>query len=355
MLPLMPNQEFKSLKADQTRVPMTAVVVEEGLSCLTQLAIWSALLLGVAGTALGAASFASSQQNNGLIKDYIYSPPSAPPATVVGDQYCLEAVFADLRSRDVQLWTARSAGSGVATAPVVYSVAPGDTTAQATTLGAPKVSNLLQLLGRLNNFLPVFSPNAVLGGVVTVAYTQAGSELSTSLSDKLLTSFTLQQTTGSDETPSDAAVTVAGSLYLTPATVSTSASTIIGFRVNEGVPSLTGHRKLTSYQSDTSRDLPQVKLYLTLEVTSIDGATGTVTTTPLHQHQSVTYDFKLSGRLLPNGKILHMITLEPNKAQTFSATTTFASSDNPIAVHNVLTKLPTLYWELEEDASCELV
>lgn len=356
-----PNRRFK---ADQLQPPMTSVMVEEGLPCLTQLAIWSALLLGIAGTALGAASFASSQQNNGLIKDYIYSPPSAPPAAVVGDQYCLEAVFANLRSREVPLWTDRPTGSAVSVPPVVYSVAGSQTTAQATTLDASKVSNLLQLLQGLHNFLPVFSPTAVLGGVVTAFYTQATSLAPTSPTSKLLTAFTSTQTTSTTETPPSAHVTVAGSLYLTPAAFTALGPTLIGYKVLEAEPSSAGVRKIVSYQPDTSKSLPQVELYLTLNVASSTG--NTVSTTATNQAQSVTYDFKLSGRLLSNGKILHMITLEPSKSQSFSVTATHtpsatAAEPTPttttptLEVHNVLEHLPTLYWELEEDASCGLV
>jgi hypothetical protein len=61
-----------------------------------------------------------------------------------------------------------------------------------------------------------------------------------------------------------------------------------------------------------------------------------------------------------------MITLEPSKSQSFSVTATHTplgtvDVPNPITttatleVHNVLEHLPTLYWELEEDASCGLV
>lgn len=346
MQPLVhPTMDRVPLKHGPHGAPMSAVVVEEGLPCLTQLAIWSALLLGVAGTALGAAGFAFSQQNKGLIEEYVYSPPAAPPSSVLGGDHCLESVFMDLKGREVQLWTPAPAGgaaSGVSwPSPVVYVIEGGRPTAQAERLGQQNVGDLLAILRSMNTFMPSFTPSSVLGGKATVLYTPAPVAVAASITGKTPLSFAHTQTPVSGGM-TGIPITITGRLYLSLAAVSDVEPVLLTFQVHEEIPSMLGVRKIVSYSA--AGTYPTISMLTKLSTSYLFN--GVQTTTEVDM--TVVYEVQLSGRRLANGKFLHGVYLVPQSA------TTLQIEAETIAFGG-LTKLPSFYWELEEDARCGLV
>jgi len=345
-----PTMNRMPLKRAPPDAHMSAMVVEEGLPCLTQLAIWSALLLGVAGTVLGAAGLASSQQNKGILEEYVYSPPAAPPSSLLGADHCLDAVFGDLKAREVLLWPPAPAGgaaSGVSwVSPDVYVVKGGQTTAQAQRVGNQGVGNLLQLLKGINTFLPSFTPSAVLSGEVTAIYTP--SPVSAPPSNAGLMPFSVGYT---QPDANVGAVTIAARLYLAATTTTAIAPKMINFKVTEQLPSLLGVRKFESYQSDSKT--PQVNLYLEFDIsyTSLDGSSG--------EHMQIKshfpYSIRLSGRRLPNGKVLHGVKLQPQPGAEDLLVSVGSNGTYAVEARLLSDNLPTFYWELEEDARCGLV
>lgn len=344
-----PTMNRMPLKRAPPDAHMSAMVVEEGLPCLTQLAIWSALLLGVAGTVLGAAGLVSSQQNKGILEEYVYSPPAAPPSIVLGGDHCLGSVFADLKTREVQLWPPAPPGgaaSGVSwVSPDVYVVEGGLTTAQAQRVGQQGVANLLQLLKGINTFLPSFNPTAVLGGEVTAMYTPSPVNAPPSTAGLMPFSFGFTMTHTTFGT-----VNIEARLYLAATTTTAIARKMINFKVTEQLPSLLGVRKFESYQSDT--EMPLVNLYLEFDIsyTLVDG--------PPVEHTQIKsyfpYFIRLSGRRLPNGKVLHGVKLQPQPGAE-DLLVSVGTNDTYVKADLLSDKLPTFYWELEEDARCGLV
>ena len=353
MQPLVhPTMDRVPLKGGPPGAPVSAVVVEEGLPCLTQLAIWSALLLGVAGTALGAAGFAFSQQNKGLIEEYVYSPPAAPPSSLLGGDHCLESVFMDLKAREVQLWTPAPAGgaaSGVSwVSPVVYVVEGGQTTTQAQRVSQQGVGNLLQLLKSINTFLPSFTPSSVLSGEVTALYTPTAVNAPPSTTGKMAFPLGFTQLTSAIAVNPGIPVTLAARLYLAPTVTEIATPTVIDFTVQEQLQSALGVRKIESYKS--GKTTPTVNLYLEVDATwSESGISMEIAAFKTKWP----YSIQLSGRRLPNGKILHGVKLQPMDIVE-EVKVTGSGSEVRVEKDLLAANLPSFYWELEEEARCGL-